>query len=448
MAFVVVTHLHPEHESVLAELIQSHTHMPVNQVKEMVFIQPDHVYVIPPNRNIILTDSHLNTTEFDEPRGLRAPIDTFFRSLAAAHGEAIAVILSGGGTDGSVGVKAIKEAGGLILVQEPREAEYDSMPRAAIATGLADVVLPVRELVEKLVRLRQQPIYLPLDPEALTVQDTENVLRILGQVHSRTGHDFSQYKRSTILRRIQRRMQLNGFATLDAYLDYLRHQGEEAHLLFNDLLIGVTNFFRDRESWESLAEKVVPQLFAGKGSDESIRVWAIGCSTGEEAYSLAILLLEYARTLDVRPAIQVFASDLDKRALKRAREGVYPEAIETDVSAERLQRFFVKDGHYYQIARELRDIVVFADHSVLRDPPFSRLDLISCRNLLIYLQRDMQERVFELFHYALRRGMFLFLGVRSRLRCFRICSGLWIRCTAFIRRGRTLMSIAISLHYL
>ncbi len=410
MAFVVVTHLHPEHESVLAELIQSHTHMPVNQVKEMVVIQPDHVYVIPPNRNIILTDSHLNTTEFDEPRGLRSPIDTFFRSLAAAHGEAIAVILSGGGTDGSVGVKAIKEAGGLILVQEPREAAYDSMPRAAIATGLADVVLPVRELVEKLVRLRQQPIHLPLDPEALTAPDMETVLRILGQVHSQTGHDFSQYKRSTILRRIQRRMQLNGFATLDAYLDYLNHQGEEAHLLFNDLLIGVTNFFRDRDSWESLAEKVIPQLFAGKGSDESIRVWAIGCSTGEEAYSLAILLLEHASTLDKRPTIQIFASDLDKRALMRAREGIYPEAIEADVSAERLQRFFVKDGHYYQTVRELRDIVVFADHSVLRDPPFSRLDLISCRNLLIYLQRDMQERVFELFHYALRRGMFLFLG--------------------------------------
>lgn len=298
----------------------------------------------------------------------------------------------------------------MLLVQEPREAEYDSMPRAAIATGLADVVLPVRELAEKLVRLRQQPIHLPMDPEALPAQDMETVLHILGQVHSQSGHDFSQYKRSTILRRIQRRMQLNGFATLEAYLDYLRHQGEEAPLLFNDLLIGVTNFFRDRESWESLAEKVIPQLFEGKGSDESIRVWAIGCSTGEEAYSLAILLLEYASTLDRRPAIQIFASDLDKRALMRAREGVYPEVIETDVSKERLQRFFVKDGHYYQAVRELRDMVVFADHSVLRDPPFSRLDLIACRNLLIYLQRDMQERVFELFHYALKRGGFLFLG--------------------------------------
>jgi two-component system, chemotaxis family, CheB/CheR fusion protein len=410
MAYVVVTHLHPERESMMDELLQSHTPMPVLQVNELVVIEPDHVYIIPPNRNIVITDSHLETTAFDEPRGYRAPIDVFFRSLADVHRDAIAIILSGGGSDGAVGVKAIKEMGGMLMVQDPSEAEYDSMPLAAIATGLADVVLPARELAEKLVNYRRQPTELPHDPEALTADETETLNRILNQVHSQTGHDFSQYKRSTILRRIQRRMQLNGYAFLDAYLDYLRHNGDEAHALFSDLLIGVTNFFRDRGAWEALAEKVIPKLFKGKGAGSTVRVWTIGCATGEEAYSVAILLMEYATTLEVRPKLQIFASDLDEKALALGREGLYPQAIRDDVNSERLSRFFIKEGDYYRVKRELRDIVLFTDHSVLRDPPFSRLELISCRNLLIYLEREMQEKVFEIFHYALYAEGYLFLG--------------------------------------
>jgi two-component system, chemotaxis family, CheB/CheR fusion protein len=326
----------------------------------------------------------------------------------------VAVILSGGGTDGAVGVKAVKEVGGLLMVQDPAEAEHDGMPRAAIATGLADVVLPVVELAQKLVQYHNNGVHVPEEPGALTADELETVYRILTQVQVHTGHDFSQYKRSTLLRRIRRRLQLNGYHTLDPYVGDLRHNPTEARALFNDLLIGVTSFFRDQEPWDALAEQVIPGLFAGKEQGDTVRVWSIGCATGEEAYSLAILLLEHAATLErspaSRPGLQVFASDLDDDALGKAREGVYPQTIEADVSPERLARWFFKEGHYYRVRQELRDIVLFSNHSVLRDPPFSRLDLVSCRNLLIYLNRDLQENVFRIFHYALRPQAYLFLG--------------------------------------
>src|SRR6266542_1876261 len=315
MAFVVVTHLHPEHESHMAELLQKNTQMPTMQVNQKVKVEPNHVYVIPPNRSIRMADSYLDTAEFTEPHGRRTPIDHFFRSLAKGHSESIAVILSGGGTDGSVGVKDIKEQGGLILVQHPGDAEYDSMPRAAIGTGLADVVMTASQLAEKLVDYSRHRPQLPHDPGELSEQEVETLQRILAQVHARTGHDFNQYKRSTILRRVERRMQLNGFTTLEAYLDYLRHNATEATAMFNDILIGVTNFFRDRDSWAALEEKAIPALFQKKNGEDRVRVWSIGCATGEEAYSLAILLFEQAAKLDFRPQIQVFASDLDENSI-------------------------------------------------------------------------------------------------------------------------------------
>ena len=410
MAFVVITHLHPEHESHLAELLQSHTSMPVSQVMSRVPIEANRIYVIPPNRRIIVADSKLDVAEFEEPRGKRTPIDQFFRSLAKAHPNAVAIILSGGGTDGSVGIKDIKENGGLLMVQDPDDAEYDSMPRAAITTGLADVVLPVGELAEKLVEFTKVRLELPQYPDQLTEQEKDILQRILAQVHARTGHDFSQYKRTTVLRRLQRRMQLNGLSDLNKYLDYLRHNVNEAASIFNDILIGVTNFFRDRSSWERLEKTVIPALFLNKDNGEPIRVWSIGCSTGEEAYTLGILLLEHAKTLDTQYSIQVFASDIDENSLSRARQGIYPSAIEADVSPERLERYFTQQGNHYQVKRELRDMVLFSAHSVLRDPPFSRLDLVSCRNLLIYVQREMQDNIFDIFHYALNPGGFLFLG--------------------------------------
>ena len=411
LVFVVVTHLSPDHKSVLDELLQRHTQMPVRQVLgEQVHIEPDHVYVVPPNRQLVLTDSNLRSAEFDVPRSARAPIDIFFRSLAAVHSEPIAIILSGGGSDGALGIRSVKEAGGLIMVQDPQEAAHDSMPQAAIATGVADVVLPVRGLAQKLVEVNRRRVQVPTDPAKLSPQQQDAMQRILTQLNTRTGHDFRAYKQSTILRRLQRRMQLTGHETLDGYLHAIRQAPDEAKALLDDMLIGVTNFFRDEESWRKVAEDVVPRLFVGRNREDTIRVWSIGCSTGEEGYSLAILLLEHAATLDNPPPIQVFATDLDERSLAKAREGYYPDTIATDVSAERLARFFTHEGSYYRVRPEVRDVVLFATHSVLRDPPFSRLDMVACRNLLIYLQRPLQDNLFELFHYALRPGGFLFLG--------------------------------------
>ena len=413
MAFVVITHLHPEHESHMAELLQKSTSMPVLQVASKVPVEANHVYVIPPNRSMLMTDTHLDTHEFQEPHGHRTPIDHFFRSMAASgHSDPIAIILSGGGTDGSVGIKDVKEVGGMIMVQQPEDAEYDSMPRAALSTGLVDLILPAGALAERLAEYDQHRPKLPHDPRKLSESEVETLQRILAQVHARTGHDFSQYKQSTILRRIERRMQLNGFSTLEAYLDFLRDNNNEAHAMFNDILIGVTNFFRDRESWEALQSQVIPKLFDqnANAEEETIRVWSIGCATGEEAYTIAILLFEEAERRAVRANLQVFASDLDDRSIARAREGLYPAAIEADVSAERLERFFVREGEYYRIKREVRDVVLFTNHNVMRDPPFSRQNLIACRNVLIYLQRPIQDRVFDIFHYSLTPGGFLFLG--------------------------------------
>jgi len=410
MAYVVITHLHPAYESHLPEILQSHTRMPVTQVIRQVDVERDHVYVIPPNRRMVMADSKLDVAEFNEPRGHRTPIDLFFRSLASSHPDAAAIVLSGSGTDGAVGIKAVKESGGLLMVQHPEEAEYDSMPRAAIATGLADVVLPAAQLAEKLVHYTRNQPQLPHNENELSTEEMETVQRILAQVHARTGHDFSQYKSSTILRRIERRMQLNGFTTLEAYLGYLRLNIPEATAMFNDILIGVTNFFRDVDAWQTLSEKVIPKLFEAKDIGNTIRAWTIGCATGEEAYTLAILFFEQAAKMDIRPKIQIFASDLDENSILLAREGLYPSAIEADVSPERLERFFTREDDHYRVTRELRDAVLFTNHNVLRDPPFSRQDVISCRNLLIYLQRPLQDNVFNIFHYALRPGGYLFLG--------------------------------------
>ena len=410
LAYVVITHLHPEHESHLPELLQKHTRMPVQQVTGLLPAKGDHVYVIPPNRRLVMQDSQIDVAEFIEPRGQRAPIDHFFRSLANGHPNSVAVILSGSGTDGAVGVKAIKEEGGLLMIQHPDEAEYASMPLAAIATGLADIVLPVKELAQKLVEYIQFQPPLPLDTDKLTDQQVEMIRRIIAHVNVRTGHDFSQYKRSTLLRRIQRRMQIYGVASLEAYLERLRENVTEATALFNDILIGVTSFFRDRDAWEQLAIKVIPQILEEKQPSETIRTWTIGCSTGEEAYGLAMLLFEAFDKRESRPQIQVFASDLDENSIRFAREGRYPTAIEADVGPERLERFFILEGDHYRVRREVRDVVLFTHHSVLRDPPFSRLDLIACRNLLIYLERELQQTVFDVFHYSLNPGGYLFLG--------------------------------------
>ena len=407
-AFVVVVHLDPDMRSEMSNILATRTHMPVLQVADPVALQPDHVYVIPPDRRLHITNDEIATAEFDEPRGRRAPIDLFFRSLAEQHGDGCAVILTGAGSDGAVGVRAVKECGGLILVQDPAEAEFPSMPRAAIATGIADFILPVREIAQRLTELVREKSN--GEPEGLRGLNPDLLRQILAHVRVRTGHDFSKYKRATILRRIARRMQVTRSDSPNAYYDVLRDNPEESQALLGDLLISVTSFFRDKEAFQTLELLVIPQLFHGKLSDRAIRVWVPGCATGEEAYSIAMLLLEQASRQDMRPTIQVFGTDIDFKALAMAREGHYPAAIEADVSEDRLRRFFVKEADHYRVRQELRDLVLFANHSLLKDPPFSRLDLIACRNLLIYLDRDLQEMACNTFHYALNPDGFLMLG--------------------------------------
>lgn len=414
LAFVIVVHLSPEHKSHLADLLQPHIPVPVEQVSETTRIDANHVYVIPPNANLDTIDTHLRLSKLEERRAQRAPIDHFFRTLASTHvGHAIGVVLTGTGSDGTLGIKEIKANGGLIVVQDPAEAEYDGMPRSAIATGLADLILPVAEIPGAILRYDRTEPRIPIPGDAEDEPDhTESALlqRIFAQLRARTGRDFSRYKKSTILRRIARRMQLNYLEELQSYLERLRTHPEETRALADDFLITVTNFFRDPAVFERLEKEVVPRLFEGKGPGDSLRVWSVGCATGEEAYSLAMLLVEQAGRLSNPAQIQIFASDLHARSLEKAREGFYSGDIETDVSPERLARFFVKETGGFRIRKEIRDLVVFAPHNLLGDPPFSRIDLISCRNLLMYLQRSMQRDVIELFHYALNVEGSLVLG--------------------------------------
>ena len=428
MAFVVIMHLSPEHESMLAEVLQKTTAMPVRQVRGRVKVEPNHVYVIPPARNLSMEDGHLILIEPGRRLGKHVAVDLFFRTLADTHGLlAAAIVLSGADGDGAIGIKRIKERGGLAVAQKPSQAEHDSMPRAAIATNMVDWVLPVEEMPARLLEYWRagRRLHLPQENEGVstpeapgaapghhdgTLVDDEAALRdVLIVLRARTGHDFSYYKRATILRRVGRRLQVNGIADMPAYLEFLRTSADEAGALLQDLLISVTNFFRDRDAFTALAT-MVPALFRGKGPQDTVRVWVAACATGEEAYSMAMLLCEHAMTLEAPPKLQVFATDLHEHAIHAARGGFYPGTISADVTEERLRRFFSTEHGGYRINREVREMVLFALHDVLKDPPFSRLDLISCRNLLIYLNRDAQARALGIFHFALLPEGTLFLG--------------------------------------
>jgi len=406
MAYVVILHLAPEQPSAMAQILSSCTEMPVRQVEDTPRLKANCVYVIPPDRELIIEGDNVTAREFTEPRGQRAPIDMFFRSVAAARGDGIAVILSGAGSDGSSGVQAIYEAGGVILAQEPLDAEFPAMPKNAIATGLVNFVAPISRLAERIAEVaRSKEAVRSLDAEGLA----NDLRRIVGFLRARTGHDFASYKRATVMRRVLRRMQVCHITSMEDYAELIRNTPEEAQELFDDLLISVTHFFRDNEAFDALTQKVLPQIFEDV-EEEGLRVWSAGCATGEEAYSLAIVVLEEAARRNVRVPIQIFASDLDEGALATAREGRFPRSIEADVTEERLQRFFVDEGTHYRVRKELRDIVLFASHSVLRDPPFLRMDLIVCRNLLIYVERALQEQLLSIFHYGLRPNGCLFLG--------------------------------------
>jgi two-component system CheB/CheR fusion protein len=420
LAYVVVLHLSGEHESTLAELLQRSTQMTVLQVQESQRFEPDTVYVIPPRKSLRAIDGYLQLAELPRGRYPHTAVDLFFRTLADTHGaNAAAIVLSGVDGDGAIGIKRVKERGGLTIAQDPEEAQYGGMPRAAVGTGMVDWVLPVEQMADRVLtyfRLAQQiklppeqgpqPAQMPQQPGSADEAALRDVLTFL---RTRTGRDFSYYKRATILRRIGRRMQVNGIEDLPGYLTCLRTRPGEAGALLQDLLISVTNFFRDANCFTAL-EGNLPRLFQNKTSGDSLRVWVAACATGEEAYSIAMMLSEHARTLESAPQIQIFATDLDEDAIRTAREGIYPATIEADVSEERLRRFFVKEHRGYRVRRELREMVLFAVHDVLKDSPFSRLELVACRNLLIYLNRDAQARALETFHFALGPGGLLFLG--------------------------------------
>ena len=421
MAFVIVQHLDPTHKGLMAELLQRSTPMKVAQVKDRTRVQPDCVYVIPPNKDMSILRGVLHLLEPVTPRGLRLPIDYFFRALAEDQQEqSIGVILSGMGSDGTLGLRAIKEKAGVVFVQELATAKFDGMPRSAIDAGLADVIAPVEELPSK-INAYLQHVPLITKPGVAGEYAAQSALeKVVILLRSQTGHDFSLYKRSTVYRRIERRMGLHQIDKIASYVRFLQENPQEVELLFRELLIGVTSFFRDPEAWEQLKTEVLPALLAGHKLNQTLRVWIPACATGEEAYSLAILFKE---TLEKHKpakniALQIFATDLDTKAIEKAREGVFPSNIAADVSAKRLDRFFVKVERGYQAAKSIRETVIFAPQNIIMDAPFTKLDLVCCRNLLIYLMPEVQKKLIPLFHYSLNPGGFLFLGIAETVGTF------------------------------
>ena len=415
MAFVLVQHVAPDHKSMLSELLRRFTRMQVFDVLDDMPLEPNCVYVIPPSRDMALSGGRLHLLEPSEPRGQRLPIDYFFRSMARELQErSIGIVLSGTGSDGTLGVRAIKEAGGIVLVQTPESTEFDGMPRSAIASGVVDFELPVDKMAAAIIAYVEhsggKPTPTPNKPMLIHEAALKKILLLL---RNQTTHDFSLYKRNTVDRRIERRMAVLQITDLDNYVSCLQENPAEIQALFHDLLIGVTSFFRDPDAFQMLEDNVIPQIFASKSTTGGlVRVWVAGCSTGEEAYSLAILLQERMDKLHQPYTVQVFATDIDSRAIARARVGLYPAGIAADISAKRLARFFTTepDGSGYRVHKHIRDLLVFSEQDLNKDPPFSKLDLITCRNLLIYLGRELQGRLMPLFHYALNPQGVLFLG--------------------------------------
>jgi two-component system CheB/CheR fusion protein len=413
MAYVIVQHLDPTHKGIMVKLLQRRTTMTVVEVKDRMRVKPDKVYLIPPNKDMSILHGVLHLLDPAAPRGQRLPIDSFFRALAEDQQiHSIGVILSGMGSDGRLGARAIKEKAGVVLVQEPSSAKFEGMPRSTIDAGLADVIAPPEALPGKISTYLEHVALIPNLEEIDQGASQSALEKVVILLRSQTGHDFSLYKKNTIYRRIERRRGLHQIANINDYVRFLQRNTQEVELLFHELLIGVTRFFRDPEAWEQLKADVIPALFAGRPSNQTRRAWIPGCSTGEEAYSLAILFKEGMDEL--APAehfsLQIYATDLDQHAIEKGRKGMFPANIAADVSSKRLDRFFVKVEHGYQVAQSIREMVIFARHNLVMDPPFNKLDILSCRNLLIYMRPELQEKLVPLFHYSLNPGGFLFLG--------------------------------------
>jgi len=410
LAFVVILHLAPDHESMLAEILARHTGMTVEEATEGRRVEADQVYVIPPDRNLGLEEGVLHLEEGDAPHSRRLPLDRFFRALARDQGNrGIGVVLSGSGSDGTLGLKVIKEAGGITFAQDEESAQYPDMPRNAAHRGQVDFIQPPAEIAGQLLRIANHPNMRQALPEQ-ALPGGKALSQIYALLKRQTGHDFSRYKPNTIKRRIQRRLSLNQIRELEGYLRLLRENPREMESLFQDLLINVTGFFRDSEAFDALKEHVFPSLLTDRPPENTLRIWVPGCSTGEEAYSVAIELIEYLGPDWVRVPVQIFATDIDEGAIEQARSATYPDSISADVSGERLRRFFTQVPAGYQVNKAVRDLCVFAVQDVVQDPPFSHLDLISCRNLLIYLETEPQQRLLNIFHFALEPNGFLFLG--------------------------------------
>ncbi len=413
IAYVVILHLSPDHDSQLAKVLGAVAKIPVTQVTEKTTVQPNHIYVVPPNQHLEMKDSEIMVSPNLQTSERRAPVDIFFRSLAESHKAlAVAVVLSGTGANGSMGIKRINENGGAVFVQNPREAEYSDMPRHSIATELVDEILNVASIPAKIIAYKESigKVGIPVTQNSLEENQQAALRDIFTQLRIRTGHDFSNYKRATVLRRIERRINVRNLPSLLAYSVFLNETPEEAQALLKDLLISVTNFFRDKEAFYYLETNIIPRLIQNKKKDEPLRVWVAGCATGEEAYSVAMLLIEKMEGKKELSQVQIFATDIDETALATARDGFYTLNDAADVSPDRLRRFFTPESEGYRVKRELREMVLFAMHNVIKDPPFSRLDMITCRNILIYLNGGAQNRVMETFHFALNPGCYLFLG--------------------------------------
>lgn len=419
LAFVLVQHLDPKHDSMLTDILSRSTSLPIQEVRQGMVLEPNHVYVIPPNTDLVVRKGCLNLKPRAEAQGQHFTIDSFFRSLAEDQkSRAIGVILSGTGTDGTLGLHAIKANGGLTFAQDVKSAKYSGMPRHAVMAGAVDIVLSPEGIVRELAAIGHHPFLVPsLQAEAVEIlpESEDHLHRIFALLRGATGVDFSLYKPTTTQRRIARRMVLHKISGLSRYVRYLEEVPAEKEALYQDLLINVTGFFREPETFEVLQKKVFPQLMKGRPGQTPIRVWISGCSTGEEAYSIAIGLTEFLNQNKTAVPVQVFATDVSEIVIEKARTGIYPENVLTGVSAERLRRFFVKGDGGYQVSRTIRDLCVFARQDVTKDPPFSRMDLISCRNLLIYLNPSMQQRIIPTFHYALKPNGVLVLGASETI---------------------------------
>ena len=417
MAFVVIQHLSPKHKSIMASILDKHTRMPVREIMDGMKLEPDHVYMNPPGKNVAVFNSRLHLMEPIKSGAINMPIDFFFRSLSEDQGEkAIGIILSGTASDGTGGVKSIKGEGGMAMVQEPDTAKYDGMPKSAIETGLIDFILPVEKMPETLIGYIRHPFLESPGKIKLTEPLIKNqIQKIFALIRSATGHDFSHYKRSTVGRRIERRLAVHQIKNLSDYILYIQTNSSEIDVLFKNMVIGVTSFFRDPEAWRVLEQQELPKLLSQKEPDTTIRCWVAGCSTGEEAYSLAMILSETMDKVKRHFNVQIFATDIDQVAVEVARRGVYAESIGVDVPQERLNKYFTKEAGGFKIKKQIRDMVAFSIQSIVKDPPFSRLDLASCRNLMIYMDNVLQKKIIPIFHYTLNPGGILFLGTSESI---------------------------------